>query len=75
MRFTTRILLLFLLLATSALFAQNQSKKVKFRADRLDYDEMLMPGVDRFIGNVVFTHGEVVGYCDSAYFYQSQNYV
>lgn len=76
MKFLARLLLfVFLSVTVSGLFAQNQSKKVKFRADRLDYDEMLLPGVDRFIGNVVFTHGEIVGYCDSAYFYQSQNYV
>ena len=75
MRYAVRFFLLAFLFFTFTVSAQQESKKVKFRADLLNYDEDLLPGVDRFIGNVVFTHGEVVGYCDSAYFYQSQNYV
>ncbi|MCQ2286409.1 MAG: hypothetical protein MJZ76_06005 [Bacteroidales bacterium] len=73
-----RHVLLFLLstlLFCPIIWGQNQPKKVKFSADKLDYDEQLLPGVDRFIGNVVFTHGEIIGYCDSAYFYQSRNFV
>lgn len=66
------IIFSFLLLVGYGLNAQN---KVQLSADRLDYDEAFLPGVDRFIGNVVFTHGETVGYCDSAYFYQDRNYV
>lgn len=64
---------LFLLLLVS--YGLNAQNKVQLSADRLDYDEDFLPGVDRFIGNVVFTHGETVGYCDSAYFYQNRNYV
>lgn len=47
--------------------------KINFSADRLDYDEAVLPGVDRFTGNVVFTHGKTIGYCDSAYHYSQKN--
>ena len=56
-----------------ALFAQKQGKKIAFRAEWQFHDENYLPGVDRLIGNVVFTHENTVGYADSAYFYSEEN--
>lgn len=58
-----------------AVFAQKSPKKINFRADRLEYDEAYLPGVDRFIGNVVFNHEKTLGYCDSAHFYKDRNFM
>ncbi len=66
------ILLLGIFLSVSA---QNGPKKINFRANRLEYDEAYLPGVDRFKGNVVFTHDQTTGYCDSAHFYKDRNYM
>ncbi len=70
-------LFLFLLiwLTSSFIFAQKTPKKISFKANRLEYDESYLPGVDRFIGNVVFTHEKTIGYCDSAHFYQDRNFM
>lgn len=51
--------------ALSTLFSQEQ-KKIYFEADLLEYDEAIMPDVDRYSGHVKFSHGETVGYCDRA---------
>jgi len=55
------------------LFAQQQGKIITFRAEKLYRDEEYLPGVDRLIGNVVFTHENTVGYADSAYYYVEDN--
>jgi len=56
------------------LLAQDQQvKKITFRADWQYRDSELLPGVDRLIGNVVFTHENTVGYSDSAYYYADEN--
>ncbi len=67
------ILLLLLLLPLAAM--AQESKKIYMEADMQYYDENLLPGVDRFIGNVKFTHENTVGYCDSAYSYTAENYM
>ena len=56
-----------------ALFAQQQGKKIAFRAEMQYRDEEILPGVDRLIGNVVFTHENTIGYADSAYYYSDEN--
>jgi lipopolysaccharide export system protein LptA len=56
-----------------ALFAQQQGKKIAFRAEMLYRDEDFLPDVDRLIGNVIFTHENTIGYADSAYYYNSEN--
>ncbi|MCL2291149.1 MAG: hypothetical protein FWC34_10715 [Bacteroidetes bacterium] len=56
-----------------ALSAQQQGKKIAFRAERLYHDADFLPGVDRLIGNVVFTHENTIGYSDSAYYYTEEN--
>jgi len=55
------------------IFAQQQGKKIAFRADVMYRDEESLPGVNRWIGNVVFTHENTIGYADSAYQYISEN--
>ena len=55
------------------LFGQHSGKKITFRADWSHRDEEQLPGVDRLIGNVVFTHENTIGYADSAYSYESEN--
>ena len=42
-------------------------------ADKITYDEALMPGVQIFVGNVEFFHDGVILKCDSANFYQESN--
>lgn len=42
-------------------------------ADKITYDEMLMPGVQVFVGHVEFFHDGVVLKCDSANFFQESN--
>lgn len=66
------IVLLLLCFSAGSAWAQS---KINFRAERLDYDEAVLPGVERFTGNVVFTHGETIGYCDSAYHYTNENII
>ena len=66
----THIILIFLCLLS---WSANAQTKINFRADMLDYDEAVLPGVERFTGNVVFNHGNTIGYCDSAYHYSDKN--
>ena len=42
-------------------------------ADKISYDEVLMPGVQIFVGNVEFFHDGVILKCDSANFFQDNN--
>ena len=85
----TRLFSLFLLLtiAISALSLAGASPKIKNsksprpkggdivvrHADKITYDEALMPGVQIFVGNVEFFHDGVILKCDSANFYQESN--
>lgn len=57
------------------LYAQETPKKISFQAEWQLHDEDFMPGIDRFIGNVVFKHENTVGYCDSAYHFLKENYL
>ncbi|MBR3559008.1 MAG: hypothetical protein IKN78_09075 [Bacteroidales bacterium] len=50
-------------------------RKILYRADMGYYDEDVLPGAQRLIGNVKFAQDNVVGYCDSAYLYESDNYL
>ena len=85
----TRLFTLLLLLMTvvSALSLASASPKIKNsksprpkggdivvrHADKITYDEALMPGVQIFVGNVEFFHDGVILKCDSANFYQESN--
>lgn len=68
------MLLCLLLLACMQLTAQS-GKKILTSANLLEYDEYLLPGAQRLLGNVVFQHEDVIGYCDSAYYYEADNYL
>lgn len=61
---------LILLIVSTSLNAQ---KKIYFEANLLQYDEAVLPGVEQYIGNVVFRHENTVGYCDTAYHYRNTN--
>jgi len=39
------------------------------------YDEITYPGAQRLIGHVKFAQDNVIGYCDSAYLYEADNYL
>jgi lipopolysaccharide export system protein LptA len=68
------IILLILAVLNSA-FLIAQQKKIIYRADSARYDEDFLPGVERLIGNVVFSHDKTIGYCDSAHFYSNLNQI
>ncbi len=62
------------LLMQNILSAQG-TQRIKYRADMGYYDEEVMPGAQRLIGNVVFSQDNVRGYCDSAYLFDKDNYI
>ncbi len=66
---------LFLIFLSPILLLAQEGKKIYLEADMQYYDAEYLPGVDRFIGNVVFKHENSIGYCDSAYSYTSDNYI
>ena len=51
------------------------NRRILYRADMGYYDEDAFPGAQRLIGNVKFKQDNVVGYCDSAYLYEADNYI
>ena len=55
-------------------YAQS-NRKINTRADLLEYDENWLPGAQRLLGHVVFQHENTIGYCDSAYYYEDENYL
>lgn len=68
----------FLWLGMMMLWGQGSAqsnKKINTRADLLEYDEELLPGAQRLLGHVVFRHENTIGYCDSAYYYEEENYL
>jgi lipopolysaccharide export system protein LptA len=65
--------LLLLLLLAFGLNTARAQQKIYFQADLLEYDEDIRPGVEQYTGNVIFRHGETVGYCQSADNYRSEN--
>ena len=68
------LLLAGLMLVCVGVSAQS-NKKINTRADLLEYDEALLPNAQRLLGHVVFRHENTVGYCDSAYYYENENYL
>lgn len=51
------------------------NRRIQYRADVGLYDEVVLPGAQRLIGNVAFAQDNIRGYCDSAYLYDSDNYL
>ncbi len=56
-------------------FAQTPKKVEIIRANSLEFDERLGINAKRLLGNVVFKHEEAFMFCDSAYFYDAENFV
>ncbi len=56
-------------------FSQSKTQIQLVKATRLDYDEGVMIGVKRIIGDVVFEHDGAYLYCDSAWLYDKTNSV
>ena len=63
-----------LLMVCGESYAQS-NKKINTRADLLEYDENWLPGAQRLLGHVVFRHENTIGYCDSAYYYEEDNFL
>jgi lipopolysaccharide export system protein LptA len=56
--------------------AQHKVKKeISIEADTLLFDEAIVKDAQRLIGNVKFSHKNIVLFCDSAWSYQSSNSV
>ena len=67
-------LLLLAILCIGTVYGQG-NRKILYRADMGYYDEIAYPGAQRLIGNVKFKQDNVIGYCDSAYLYEADNYI
>ena len=67
-------ILAFILLCVSSIHGQG-NRKILYRADMGYYDEEALPGAQRLVGNVKFKQDNVIGYCDSAYLYEADNYI
>lgn len=67
-------LMVCLIIPWSFCYAQS-NKKISTRADLLEYDDEYLPGAQRLLGHVVFQQENTIGYCDSAYFYETENYL
>ena len=50
-------------------------KKIQHSADWAHYDVDELPGITKLVGNVIFKHEEIVGYCDSAYLHENSNLI
>jgi len=65
------LILLFCICFTEA----QSNRKILFRADMGYYDEEVMSGAQRLVGHVKFKQDNIVGYCDSAYLFEADNYI
>jgi len=52
-------------------FAQEPKQIEIINSNSLEYDENILKGAKRLIGNVQFKHENVLMFCDSAYYYDS----
>ncbi len=52
--------------------AQN-TRKIEYDAENMEYDKLIADGAFRLWGNVIFTHEGAIMYCDSAYYYPNLN--
>ncbi len=75
MRLFKPTLICILLCAFAISLAAQGNRKIQYRADIGLYDEVLLPGAQRLIGNVAFAQDNIRGYCDSAYLYERENYI
>jgi lipopolysaccharide export system protein LptA len=68
------VILATIILCISSIYGQS-NRKILYRADMGYYDEEAFPGAQRLIGNVKFKQDNIIGYCDSAYLYEADNYI
>lgn len=68
-----RFLILFLLILLSV--PSLAQKRITYRAEWAYHDDENFPGIEKLIGNVIFTHENTIGYCDSAFNYVNENYI
>ena len=68
------VILASIILCVSSIYGQG-GRKILYRADMGYYDEEAYPGAQRLIGNVKFKQDNIIGYCDSAYLYEADNYL
>ena len=72
------IVFTFLLLALTSVFAQDKApkkRKVEITGKKLVHNKDMSEAVRLILGDVKITHGNVVMFCDSAYFYNDSNRV
>jgi lipopolysaccharide assembly outer membrane protein LptD (OstA) len=50
-----------------------EPQQIEYDADDIMYDKNIASGAYRLISNVIFRHRNTVMYCDSAYYYASEN--
>jgi len=50
-------------------------KKIAMSADWSYHDEENFPGMNKLVGNVVFKHDDIIGYCDSSYHFVDDNWM
>lgn len=73
------ILLIIVLLSVNFIFAQEENKEKDgktieiIHSNSMEYDESIVADANRLLGEVVFTHDDAFMFCDSAYFFQSDN--
>jgi lipopolysaccharide export system protein LptA len=63
------------MLIPSSVVSQSVKRIEIIRANSLEFDERTGIQAKRLLGDVVFKHDEAFMFCDSAYFYDSQNYI
>jgi len=72
------IVFTFLLLALTSVIAQDKApkkRKVEITGNKLVHNKNMSEAVRLILGDVKITHGNVVMFCDSAYFYNDSNRV
>ncbi|MDR2835490.1 MAG: hypothetical protein LBV69_04735 [Bacteroidales bacterium] len=72
------ILLLIIIFCNNPVFSQEEDEGEKkqieiIQSTTMEYDEKILIGANRLIGDVIFTHEGAFMFCDSAHFYKDEN--
>ena len=73
--FAILVLLVCVLTTATGQYNAPKKRKVEITGDKLIHDNKMSESVRLILGNVKITHGNVIMYCDSAYFYSDSNRV
>jgi hypothetical protein len=68
----------FLIISVILIYCENSveaQKKIQYSAEWSYHDDDILPGITKLVNHVVFSQGEVIGYCDSAYFHENENII